>query len=682
MILNILIWLSSLATLFSGVAVLLRRKYLVSTLLLCSALIFVTALGVADYLTFQNFSEIWPLRKTAQILEAFIAICFYFYTKTTFRDNSEIYRGPGFWGAVVVSFLLLVVSFSVPVSAFVFSPDILSEKTLFLTAYGFYFYVLLMVYFIAGLVQLERSYASIHPLQRWSIKTEVVGSGLLGATFALYFSQSLLYRSLNLEHSGFRSFFVIVACALIFYSRFFRDRSASRFSISRGIAQRSFVLLIVGSYLILLGILGEGLRYLQVADYKSVIYVLLLVGAAGLCAVSLSEQLRRKLKVTFHKNFFQAKYDYRQEWQKFAAKVGEGSSLPEVQKAILELFCDPLACKGSALYLRDFESADYLHVDAFNFPRDWRPFAAEDPLIRQLQERSWIINLRDENQPLEDSMIHTFRDTGVFLIVPMFFDEELYGFVVLADQINRENLTYEDYDLLKMLSRQSIAIIHGLRLSEQLTASREMAAIGKVSTFVLHDLKNQVSGLSLMLDNARDYIDDPEFQEDMLETIGNTVRNMNGLIARLKNLKEKPSLAIERVQLGAVVSDAVDTVRGNIELSGDPVSIAADNEEIYKVLMNLLVNAVEASPAGSCIHVCYGLEGDKAFVTVTDSGCGMAQEFIDEKLFTPFLTTKKHGFGIGLYQCRQIIESHGGEIDVVSEVGKGSTFRILLPVAD
>ncbi len=682
MILNILIWLSSLATLFCGVAVLLRRKYLVSTLFLCLALISCTTLGILDYLALVNVSDVWTIRKAAQVFEVLTAVCFYFYTKTTFRDNSGIYRGPGFWGAAVVAVMLFVAALVSTVDSFVFSPDFLQEKTLFLTSAGFYFYVLLMVYFIAGLVQLERSYASIHSLQRWSIKTEVVGSGLLGATFALYFSQSLLYRSLNLEHIGFRSFFIILACALIFYSRFFRDRSAARFSISRGIAHRSFVLLIVGSYLIILGILGEGLRYLQVADYKTVIYILLIAGAAGLCCVFLSEQLRRKLKVVFHKNFFQAKYDYRQEWQRFAAKVGEGSSLAEVQKAILELFCDPLACKGSALYLRDFETGDFNHVVAFNFPRDWRPFIGDDPLIRLLQERSWIINLRDENPALEDSMIHTFRDTGVFLIVPMFFEEELYGFVALGDQINREDLTYEDYDLLKMLARQSIAIIHGLRLSEQLTASREMAAIGKVSTFVLHDLKNQVSGLSLMLDNAKDYIDDPEFQEDMLETIGNTVRNMNGLIARLKNLKEKPSLAIARVQLETVVVDAVDTVRGNISVSGDPVSIAADNEEIYKVLMNLLVNAIEASPAGVAVLVSYGVDQDKAFVAVSDSGCGMTQEFIEEKLFTPFQTTKKHGFGIGLYQCRQIIESHGGEIIVSSAVGKGSTFRILLPVAD
>ena len=682
MLLSIILCLSILMALFMGGAIYLRRKYLLSTFLLSLCFLFVALLGVCEFLSTSTVDNVWDVRKYALIFEVLSAVSFYFYTKTSFRDNSQIFRGPGFWLTIVVAICLIGTAFIFPIDHFVFSPDFDSEHVLFLTSLGFAFYVLVMLFFIGGMVQLERTYVTLHQLQRWEVKVEVVGAGLLAASFALYFSQSFLYRSLNLSHIGLRTIFVVLALVMFFYSRFFRDRSTAKLSLSRGIAHRSFVLLIVGGYLIILGLLGEGLRYLNFTDYKEVVYVLLLIGVVALCIVFLSEQLRRKLKVCFHKNFFQAKYDYRDEWQRFANKIGEGSSLESVEKSILELFCQPLACKGAALYLMDYETEDFNHVAAFNFPRDWRPFAKDDALITRLQEKHWIVNLRDDDGDLEESMIHTFRGQGVFLIVPMYFDEDLMGFVILAEQINKELLTYEDYDLLKMLARQSIGIIHGLRLSEQLTANREMAAIGKVSTFVLHDLKNQVSGLSLMLDNARDYIADPEFQEDMLETIENTVKNMNGLITRLKNLKEKPEHVIKKVDLADVVNDAVGSVAGNIVVEGSSIAVSADNEEIYKVIMNLLVNAVEASPAGASIAVRYGHEETSGFIEVEDHGCGMEQEFIDNKLFTPFHTTKKHGFGIGLYQCRQIIESHGGEIGVVSEVGKGSTFRILLPVAD
>ncbi|MEA3545571.1 MAG: XrtA/PEP-CTERM system histidine kinase PrsK, partial [Thermodesulfobacteriota bacterium] len=445
---------------------------------------------------------------------------------------------------------------------------------------------------------------------------------------------------------------------------------------------RSFVLLIVGGYLILLGVVGEGLRYLNIASAKPILYVLLLVSSLGLAVVFLSEKLRRRLKVILHKNFYQGKYDYREQWQKFANRVASGATLVEIQTSIIDLFCDPLACKGGAFYLYDFESNSYVYTVSFNFRRDWRPFSETDPLIVALRQKDWIVNLKESHPELRGSLVESFGDVGAFLIVPLFFDDELAGFIVLGEQINSdEELTYEDYDLLRMLARQSIATVQGLRLSEQLSTARELAAIGKVSTFVLHDLKNQVSGLSLMLDNARDYIDDPEFQQDMLETVGNTVTNMKGLIARLKNIKEKPELVIASVALGKIIQDAVETVGSEIEMNGKSVLVAVDEEEIYKVVLNLLVNAEEATVAGVPVRINYGQRNDSVFIEVSDSGCGMSADFIESKLFKPFETTKKHGFGIGLYQCRQIVESHGGVIGVESQEGKGTTFTVLLPFA-
>ncbi|MCD6187985.1 MAG: PEP-CTERM system histidine kinase PrsK, partial [Desulfuromusa sp.] len=305
-----------------------------------------------------------------------------------------------------------------------------------------------------------------------------------------------------------------------------------------------------------------------------------------------------------------------------------------------------------------------------------------DPLIVKLREKDWIVNLKENPAELKGSLIESLEDVDAFLIVPLFFDEELAGFIVMGGQINvAEELTYEDYDLLRMLSRQAIATVQGLRLSEQLSTTRELAAIGRISTFVLHDLKNQVSGLSLMLDNARDYIDDPDFQQDMLETVGNTVENMKILISRLKNIKEKPDLVISSVALNKIIQDAVETAGSNIEVNGTLVQVAVDEEEIYKVILNLLINAAEATENNLPVLVEYGKRDQLAFIEVSDSGCGMSADFIENRLFKPFETTKKHGFGIGLYQCKQIVESHGGKIEVKSVDGEGTIFTILLPLA-
>lgn len=681
MLTQIILWVQLPVCLITISVLLVKRTYPVSSVLLASGLLLTGWLGYLQIQLLESPDRLAFIYTSVLLLQVATTFCLYYYTKTIFRDNSEIYRGPGFWISIVLALSTFIFCLSSSVDGFIYSPDFAEERIIYLTKSGFGVYLLLMLYLVFGLVQLERTFSGLHQLQRWNIKLEIIGSGLLLGAMSLYFSHSLLYRSLDFNYIGWRALVVIVACSVLTYSRLFRG-SGERLALSRGIAHRSFVLLIVGGYLIILGLLGEGLRYLNLDNTKPVIYALLLVGAVALAVVFLSEKLRRRLVVTLHKNFYQSKYDYRQQWDLFTRRVSANKTLKEIYPAILDLFCQNLACKGASLYLRDHESGDYLFTSAFNCRRDWRPFPENDPLVELLNGKDWTVNLENEMTALDESVISTFSGIDAFLVVPLQFDAELVGFIILGEQINREEeLTYEDYDLLRMLARQSVATIQGLRLSEQISTTRELASIGKLSTFVLHDLKNQVSGLSLMLDNAKVYISDPDFQDDMIETVETTVHNMKGLIARLKNVKEKPSLVLSVVALAKIVGDALDTAGGDFEVVGESVDIAVDEEEIYKVLLNLLVNAKEASPPGQRVKVEYGQEDDNAYVRVIDAGTGMSQEFVRDKLFKPFETTKKHGFGIGLYQCRQIIDAHNGKIDVDSREGVGTTFRLTLPLA-
>ena len=682
MLTEILLWFNILICPAAVLILLVRRSFTVATVLFIVALIALGWLSFIDLSSLRTPENIYSLRNIGLPLEVLVVFACYFYAKTSFRDNTRIYRGPGFWIALLIFASLLIYAIITPSEELIFSPDFADERILFLTAPGFFIYLSLMLFLVFGLVQLERTLAGLHELQRWRVKLEVIASGLLMAGFALYFSHSLLYRSINVDYISIRSVAVIVAVVLFCYSRLVRGDGA-QLALSRGIAHRSFVLLLVGGYLILLGSIGGGLRYLNIADATVLINILLLVGSAALAIVFLSERLRRKFKVLLHKNFYQSKYDYREQWEKFARHGADGANLNQIQHAILDHFCSILACKGAALYLYDYDEKLYSPVAVFNFPRDWRPFRSDDPLIQHFRDKDWIVNLRDDAPELGGSLLESIVEPEIFLIVPLFFDDELAGFVLLGEQINPDELlTFEDYDMLRMLARQSIATVQGLRLADQLVVARELAAVGKVSTFVLHDLKNQVSGLSMLLENADEHIDNPEFQQDMLETIGNTVINMKSLIARLKGLKDKPQLAIASVSLRKIIEDAAGTCGGNIEIVGSQeVMIAVDEEEIYKVLVNLLVNAREATRDGSSVHMSYGFESPMSWIKVKDDGCGMSPEFISDKLFKPFETTKKHGFGIGLYQCQQIIEAHAGEIRVVSRENEGTEFTIILPLA-
>jgi hypothetical protein len=174
-------------------------------------------------------------------------------------------------------------------------------------------------------------------------------------------------------------------------------------------------------------------------------------------------------------------------------------------------------------------------------------------------------------------------------------------------------------------------------------------------------------------------MDDPEFQTDVLETLDENISKMNVLIKRLKNIKEKKELSLMPCDLTAVVRrGAKATGMPAEEVRGDEVPALIDAEEIEKVVHNLLLNAREAGSQNGSVTISVGMD-EMLFFEVADQGCGMPDEFIRNRLFQPFQTTKQKGFGVGLYQCRQIIEAHGGRIDVSSKVDEGTTFTVYLP---
>jgi len=208
-----------------------------------------------------------------------------------------------------------------------------------------------------------------------------------------------------------------------------------------------------------------------------------------------------------------------------------------------------------------------------------------------------------------------------------------------------------------------------------------MAAIGKVSSFVMHDLKNLVSALSLMLQNGKEYIEVPEFQKDLLDSLGNTVTKMNNLISRLKQIPEKVSLQCSHVDLLQLATETAMMVKGGeLLVSGEQVIAEVDREEIQKVALNLMLNAIEATEGKHPVTVEVGM-AESPYLLVKDEGCGIPGDFLRNSLFTPFKSTKKKGLGIGLYQCKKIVEAHGGKIEVISELHKGSEFKVWLPKA-
>lgn len=583
--------------------------------------------------------------------------------------------------ALAVSPILLLAVLLVPVERFFFSPDFPDEPVLFLGRPGFFFYLALIFYLIYALVLLERALAGFSRGERWALKFEIIGIGAILALQFFYYSHGLLYRSLDMGLVPARALALLLGVALIAYSRL-RRGIPGRLGVSRSAAYRSVALLAVGIYLLGLGLAGEGMRYLGAESQRYFLLVLGLLGAVGLLTLVLSDTLRRKTRVFIHKYFFRDKYDYRQHWLDFTGRLARCRNPEETSSAVLEFFCETFSVRGSILYQRSGEQGDFYPIAVHERTLPGESIPGHGALASFVGTRNWVYDRRrGPDEVIAENRALLDREE-IHFVVPLKIDERLEGLVLLGAPIDpAEVFFFEDYKLMKALAAQAAVVLNNQWLVEQLAGTRELAAIGKVSAFVMHDLKNTVSNLALVVVNAREHLGDPEFQQDMLETLDNSVGRMKGLIERLKNFEPKSQLDLRPCDLLEVAEQTLADLTGSdLTLRGEPVIGLADRAEIGRVVLNLALNALEAGNGSGPVIIEVGAAGP-AFIRCRDQGCGMPESFIRERLFRPFETTKSKGFGIGLYQCRQIVEAHGGRIEVSSKAGAGTEFTVWLPLA-
>jgi putative PEP-CTERM system histidine kinase len=262
---------------------------------------------------------------------------------------------------------------------------------------------------------------------------------------------------------------------------------------------------------------------------------------------------------------------------------------------------------------------------------------------------------------------------------------QMLGVVTHSDRASGDPLTAEDLELLKTAGEQAASRLLGIRLSERLARAREMEAFQSLSAFFVHDLKNLASRLSLSLHNLPERIEDPEFRADFVATLSRAVSRIEEMTGRLSQVARRLELNVQPGDLSEITGAALDGLQGSLRgrldraLAAVP-PVPCDREQMEKVIVNLVLNADEALGEGGTITVSTGVEGAHAVVAVEDDGCGMSPEFVATSLFQPFKSSKPKGLGIGLFHTRKIVEAHGGRIEVETELGKGSTFTVRVPL--
>ncbi len=675
--------LSSTALLFTisySIYLLVRRDRSFSSSVLAVALVALGFLELFDLLALARPESLFLWKKCSLLAESILPLSWLLFSITYARLNEARSISILQKICILLSCCAPVAAAYFPARSLFYSPDFTSEHILFLSNNAFYFYVGFLLFIVISLINLEVTLANSSRGNRWKIKLEILGAMSILAGMLFYYSQGLLYRTINMNLVPVRSLLLVIAVGLMAYSRIFRGNGV-RIYVSKQMAFKSVVLLAVGLYLVGLGLMGEGMRYFGGNFQRTMALTIAFLAGIGLLVMLLSQTIKRKIKVFLHRNFYKQKYDYRTQWLQFTDRLASSNTGDDLLNAIVYGFAEVFGMGCGALFLYDDDGGTYGIAATLEIEQNSASISRKDPLIEVIEGKKNIIDLRvyrDENE-IELSNFITVN-TMVF-IIPLLVHESLEGFVMLGRPLSADEIfDYEDYDLMTTLSRQAASAILNLRLSDELMKAREMEAVGKLSAFILHDLKNLCTTLALIVDNARNFMDNPEFRIDMLESLENTVIKMNSLILRLKKLEEKKSLQREPADLLDLSRKTAGLItNGEILVSGEPACAEIDSEEMQKLLLNLIINAIEATGGNGPVTLEVGCL-DMAIIKVRDEGCGMSDEFIKKHLFKPFRTTKKKGLGIGLYQCKQIVEAHGGLIEVESKVGNGTTFTIRLPI--
>lgn len=388
------------------------------------------------------------------------------------------------------------------------------------------------------------------------------------------------------------------------------------------------------------------------------------------------------------KHFFHNKYDYRDEWLRLVstlAKFEDSSTRQVVIKAVAQIVESP----SGFLWVLDEQGKSYRLAASYKSEAHVPDIDKDDAIATFIEKDGWLVDLdeysREPDRYGDLQLPGWLSSIGLaWLIVPLISGHQLLGLVLLNRAPGPPRLNYEDRDLLKTVGSH-IAVHLAQEKSDNLLAeAQQFEAYNRLTAFLMHDLNNLIAQQSLIVSNAEKHKRNPDFVDDAIQTIANSVNRMKGVMSQLK--RGEAASGAKTTAAKFIVSAAVDRCAGkepapNLLIRADDVELAINVEEFTMVLTHLIRNAQDATPPDGDIDVCLEVDGTNVVISIVDTGCGMSAHFIRDRLFRPFDSTKGvQGMGIGAYQAREFARKFGGELKVVSDVGKGTTVTVILPL--
>lgn len=548
-------------------------------------------------------------------------------------------------------------------------------------------HVLLAIAALAMIEQLSRNLAADY---RHALKYLFIGSGLVFAFDFYLYANALLFMGIDRELWEARGVINLFSVPLLIVAAARNRAWSPNIFVSRDIVLHTTTVVGAGLYLLVMAAAGYYLQQYG-GDWGRVAQVIFFTLAiVFLVIVLFSSQMRRKLHVFLGKHFYRNKYDYRHEWLNLTHELNDKVRNTGNFEAAIIVLARIVDARAGQLWLNDGEGR-YRNAAVWNSKPFDRTISSDDSLVRFLARKYYVVNLLEvQERPNEYAGLELPFWLGTieraWLVVPLPSLDAMPGFVVLARPRSVRDVNWEDRDLLKTAARQVASHLAVLMTSDALAQSRQFEVFNRLSSYMVHDLKNIAAGLEMVARNADKHRDNPAFLDDAFDSVSTASSDIRRLLDQLRNKRMATENRV-MVNIPDLVGKAVDKLssrlpKPKVEVSSCTCQAIVDKQRMENVLIHLVENAQQATPDDGYVRVTLQPEDGRCIISIEDSGHGMNEAFIKERLFKPFDTTKGNaGMGIGMYESREFVRASGGEILVSSEPGVGTEVRLEIPVS-
>ena len=550
-----------------------------------------------------------------------------------------------------------------------------------------YLFLLFVLLNLTSLVVLEQLYRGANVEARRSITPLVIALGSIFVFDFVFYAQATMVGGIEFDFWYSRGYISALAVPLLLISlRRFKAGSV-RIFVSRNVVFYSSMLMIAGLYLLLMAIAGYVINYFGGEWGQLVSFGFFILGSIVLAVLLITETVRRQVKVFISKHFFANKYEYREEWLELIGKI-ETASAEDYYQMSLKIMMSKVGATGGVILKANGSNrftvkySDGIDLDG-SFDQDLML------LEHFIQNQGWIIDINEYNEdPLSYPGLFiqpkNWQSVDVNILVPIFIGKAFYGFFILSNSEEEKKLNWEDRDLLFAIAKQLGNFISLNEVNDKLAESKQFDAFNQMSAFLVHDLKNVQAQLALITSNAKQHRDNPDFVDDVFETVESATERLAKVLAQLRN-KQVAQSTSKIVDLGDIIKRVIaqrNVIEPQVVIkNNDECLTTIDYERFFSVINHLIENAQEATSVDGWVEVALSKQQNRVNIIVSDNGCGMSESFIKSRLFKPFDTTKGNaGMGIGVFEAKQFFESLEGSLTVESVEGQGTKMIICLPL--